>query len=101
MKGLGASSLKCIFAYANQSRLGLTSTCCYGDRSGHLLLSSGTRNSTGHEHGGACPDRSIKITENQIKHMLAYKAMFILFLFIFLYAACKHFWAGPISSFCL
>lgn len=53
MKGFGTSSLKCIFAYANQRGLELTSMCCSGDRSGHLLLSSGARNSAGHEHGTA------------------------------------------------
>lgn len=45
------------------------------------------------------PDRFIKITEIQMKHILAYKVMFLLFLFLFIYAACKQFWAGPISSF--
>lgn len=47
------------------------------------------------------PDRFIKITENQIKHMLVYKVMFLLFLFLLLNATCKQFWVGPISSFCL
>lgn len=34
MKGLGASNLKCIFAYANQRGLELTSMCCCDDRRG-------------------------------------------------------------------